>query len=129
MALHREQTKKIYVGDRSVGGGSPISLQSMTNTLTTDVEGTVSQILGLEKAGCDIVRVSTPDENSVMALREIKKRIQIPVIADIHFDHKLAIGAMEAGADGIRINPGNIGGKDKLKVVAHVAMEKGVPIR
>jgi (E)-4-hydroxy-3-methylbut-2-enyl-diphosphate synthase len=129
MALHREQTKKIFVGDRSVGGGSPISLQSMTNTLTTDVEGTVSQILGFEKAGCDIVRVSIPDEDSARALREIKKRIHIPLIADIHFNHKLAISAMEAGADGIRINPGNIGGKDKLKAVAQVAVKKNVPIR
>ncbi len=129
MALHRERTRRIFVGDRPVGGGSPVSIQSMTNTLTTDVKGTISQILGLEKAGCDIIRVSVPDDGSLKVLGEIMNRIHIPLIADIHFDHKLAIGAMEEGADGIRINPGNIGGKDKLKAVAKVAIEKHVPIR
>jgi (E)-4-hydroxy-3-methylbut-2-enyl-diphosphate synthase len=129
MALHRDQTRKIFVGGRAVGGGSPVSVQSMTNTLTSDAQGTISQILDLEKAGCDIVRSSVPDEDSLNALEEIKKRIHIPLIADIHFDYRLAIGAMEAGCDGIRINPGNIGGVNKLKEVARVARERNVPIR
>ena len=101
----------------------------MTNTLTTDASGTIAQIKDLEMAGCDIVRVSVPDEESVKALRKIRKGIHIPLIADIHFDYLLAIGAMENGADGIRINPGNIGGKEKLKSVAKVAIEHRVPIR
>jgi (E)-4-hydroxy-3-methylbut-2-enyl-diphosphate synthase len=101
----------------------------MTNTLTSDVRRTVSQILELEKAGCDIVRSSVPDEVSLKALGKIKKRIHIPLIADIHFDHKLAVGAMEAGCDGIRINPGNIGGISRLREVARVARERNVPVR
>jgi (E)-4-hydroxy-3-methylbut-2-enyl-diphosphate synthase len=129
MTLHREQTHRIFIGKHPVGGGSPVSIQSMANTLTTDVKGTISQIDGLEKAGCDIIRVSVPDEASVKGFGEIKKNIRIPLIADIHFDYRLAIGAMEQGADGIRINPGNIGGKDKLKKVADIARQIKVPIR
>ncbi|HVN71835.1 MAG TPA: flavodoxin-dependent (E)-4-hydroxy-3-methylbut-2-enyl-diphosphate synthase [Desulfomonilia bacterium] len=129
MTLYREQTKRIFVGKCPIGGGSPVSIQSMANTLTTDVPGTISQIEELEKAGCDIIRVSVPDEESVEAFGEIKKGIHIPLIADIHFDYRLAIGAMEKGADGIRINPGNIGGKDKLNEVARVAIKHKVPIR
>ncbi len=129
MVPHRERTHRILVGSCPVGGGSPVSIQSMTNTLTTDASGTIAQIKDLEMAGCDIVRVSVPDEESVKALRKIRKGIHIPLIADIHFDYLLAIGAMENGADGIRINPGNIGGKEKLKSVAKVAIEHRVPIR
>jgi (E)-4-hydroxy-3-methylbut-2-enyl-diphosphate synthase len=129
MTTHRAQTRRIFIGKYPVGGGSQVSIQSMTNTLTTDVQGTISQIEELEKAGCDIIRVSVPDEDSVHAFGEIKRGIRIPLIADIHFDYRLAVGAMEEGADGIRINPGNIGGKEKLKAVAHVAIQRGVPIR
>jgi (E)-4-hydroxy-3-methylbut-2-enyl-diphosphate synthase len=129
MTPHREQTHRIFIGKCPVGGGAPVSVQSMTNTLTTDVEGTVSQIEGLEKAGCDIIRISVPDEDSLTAFGEIRKRVRLPVIADIHFDYRLAIGSMEQGADGIRINPGNIGGRERLKSVARVAVERGVPIR
>ncbi len=112
-----------------MGGGAPVSIQSMTNTRTTDVAGTINQIRKLEEAGCDIVRVSVPDEDSLMAFGKIKKGIGIPIIADIHFDYLLAIGSMEKGADGIRINPGNIGGKDRLKAVAKAAIRHKVPIR
>ncbi|HPI91621.1 MAG TPA: flavodoxin-dependent (E)-4-hydroxy-3-methylbut-2-enyl-diphosphate synthase [Deltaproteobacteria bacterium] len=129
MTPHREQTRRIFVGTCPVGGGSRISIQSMTNTVTTDVEATLDQIHALVKAGCDIVRVSVPDDESVKAFGRIKERCLIPVIADIHFDHRLAIGAIEQGADAIRINPGNIGGKEKLMDVARAAMDRGVPMR
>ena len=129
MIPHREQTHRIFVGACPVGGGSRISIQSMTNTTTTDVEATVTQIEAFVQAGCDIVRVSVPDEDAVKAFGRIKKHSLIPVIADIHFDHRLAIGAIREGADCIRINPGNIGGRDKLKAVARTAMEHGIPIR
>ena len=129
MTPHREHTRRIYIGTCPVGGGSPVSIQSMTNTATTDVKGTIAQIEKLEKAGCDIVRVSIPDEDSVKAFGKIKRVIRLPLIADIHFDHRLAIGAIAEGADGIRINPGNIGGKERLKAVAKAAIENKVPIR
>lgn len=129
MALHRDQTKRIFVGDRAVGGGSPVSIQSMTNTPTSDAKRTIEQILELEKAGCDIIRSSVPDDESLKALKEIRKHIHIPLIADIHFDYRLAIGAMEEGCDGIRINPGNIGGPAKLKEVARAAIERNIPVR
>ena len=112
-----------------IGGGSPVSIQSMTNTATTDVKGTIAQIEELEKAGCDIVRISIPDEDSLKAFGKIKKGIRLPLIADIHFDHRLAIGAIAQGADGIRINPGNIGGKERLKAVAKASIERKIPIR
>ncbi|MFH2027739.1 MAG: flavodoxin-dependent (E)-4-hydroxy-3-methylbut-2-enyl-diphosphate synthase [Nanoarchaeota archaeon] len=121
-------TRQVKVGNVLVGGGAPVSIQSMTNTLTKDVSGTINQILDLEKAGCEIIRVSVPDEESLRALRSIKENISIPLVADIHYDHKLAIGA--AGiADKIRINPGNIGGADKVKEVIMAAKENGIPIR
>ena len=129
MTPHREHTRRIYIGTCPVGGGSPVSIQSMTNTATTDVKGTIAQIEKLEKAGCDIVRVSIPDEDSRKAFGKIKRGIRMPLIADIHFDHRLAIGAIAEGADGIRINPGNIGGKERLKAVAKAAIERKVPIR
>ncbi len=129
MSTHREQTKIINIGDRKIGGGNPILIQSMTNTPTQDVEATVAQILRLEQAGCDIIRCTVPDKEAALALKEIKKRIHIPLVADIHFDYKMAIAAMENGADKIRINPGNIGGREKVAAVVERAKERGIPIR
>lgn len=125
----REQTKVIKIGDKVIGGGNPILIQSMTNTKTEDVESTVKQILELEAAGCDIIRCAVPTMEAAKALSDIKKRIHIPLVADIHFDYRLAIAAMENGADKIRINPGNIGGKDKIKAVIDVAAANNIPIR
>ncbi len=117
------------MGSVPVGGGAPVSIQSMTNTPTKDAAATMSQIRSLEQAGCDIVRVSIPDEESLAAFREIKAGARIPVIADIHFDYKLAIGAIDAGADGIRINPGNIGSRQKVRLVARSAIDANIPVR
>jgi (E)-4-hydroxy-3-methylbut-2-enyl-diphosphate synthase len=125
----RKPTRQIKVGNVAVGGGSVISVQSMTNTPTADVAATVAQIRRLEAAGCDIVRVAVPDEESAAAVARIKPRIGIPLIADVHFDHRLAIAAVRAGADGLRINPGNIGSAKKVKAVVEVARERGIPIR
>lgn len=122
-------TKEIKIGNRIIGGNNPILIQSMTNTKTEDVEATVSQILQLEKAGCDIIRCTANNENAAKAFREIKKNIHIPIVADVHFDYRLAIMAIENGADKIRINPGNIGGRDNIKAVVSVAKEYNVPIR
>lgn len=129
MNPHREQTRRIFVGTCPVGGGSRVSIQSMTNTPTTDIEATVAQISALVQGGCDIVRVSVPDEDSAQAFGKIRKRSSIPVIADIHFDYRLAVRAMEEGADAVRINPGNIGGKDRLRTVVRAARDHGVPLR
>ncbi len=129
MRAHREQTKVITIGDRKIGGGNPILIQSMTNTPTQDVEATVEQILRLERAGCEIIRCTVPDEEAASALGEIKKRIHIPLVADIHFDYRMAIAAIENGADKIRINPGNIGGRDKVAAVVTAAAERKIPIR
>lgn len=129
MTSHREQTRRIYLGSVPIGGGAPVSIQSMTNTDTEDVEGTVFQILSLERAGCDIIRVSIPDEGAAAAFAKIRKSVHIPVVADIHFDHRLAIAAIEGGADGIRINPGNIGSAKKVEAVARAASRAGIPIR
>lgn len=129
MSLARENTKKIKIGDRVIGHGNPILIQSMTNTKTEDIEATVEQILKLEKAGCDIVRCTVPNEEAAKAFQEIKKRISIPLVADIHFDYRMAILAIEYGADKIRINPGNIGGQEKLKEVVRAAKEREIPIR
>jgi len=112
-----------------IGGGSPVTIQSMTNTKTKDVPETVKQILLLEQAGCDIVRVAVPDEESARAIADIKRDIHIPLVADIHFDYRLAISAMEHGADKIRLNPGNIGGEDRVQAVAAVAKQRHIPIR
>lgn len=127
--MHREQTRVITIGDKKIGGGNPILIQSMTNTKTENVEETVSQILQLEKAGCDIIRCAVPTMEAARAIEEIKKQIHIPLVADIHFDYRLAIAAMEHGADKIRINPGNIGGKDNVRAVVEKAKEKNIPIR
>lgn len=129
MAAYRERTKTISIGDRVIGGGNPILIQSMTNTKTEDVKGTVSQILALEKAGCEIIRCTVPTPEAASAIREIKRQIHIPLVADIHFDYRLAIAAMENGADKIRINPGNIGDAGRVKAVVEAAKERGIPIR
>ena len=127
--MYRDNTKIIKIGDKLIGGGSPIMIQSMTNTHTEDVEATVKQILRLEKAGCDIIRCTVPTIEAAHAIKEIKKQIHIPLVADIHFDYKMAIAAMENGADKIRINPGNIGSTDKIKAVVDVAKSRNIPIR
>ena len=126
---HREKTKVIQIGDQKIGGGNPILIQSMTNTKTEDVRATVAQILALERAGCEIIRCTVPTMEAALAFSEIKKQIHIPLVADIHFDYKMAIAAMENGADKIRINPGNIGGRDKVAAVVETAKERNIPIR
>ena len=125
----REQTRKTVIGDRVIGGGEPILIQSMTNTRTEDTEATVRQIRGLEQAGCDIIRVAVPNMEAAKAVKEIKKRISIPLVADIHFDYRLAIAAIENGADKIRINPGNIGEAKRIQAVVQAAKERKIPIR
>ena len=122
-------TKVIQIGDRKIGGGNPIAIQSMTNTKTEDVKATVEQILRLERAGCEIIRCTVPTLEAAAAIREIKKQIHIPLVADIHFDYRLAIAAMENGADKIRINPGNIGSTDRVKAVVDRAKAGNIPIR
>jgi (E)-4-hydroxy-3-methylbut-2-enyl-diphosphate synthase len=127
--MYRDNTKKIQIGNCTIGGGSPVAIQSMCNTKTEDVQATVDQILALERAGCEIIRCAVPTMEAAEALSEIKKQIHIPLVADIHFDYRLAIAAMEHGADKIRINPGNIGGEDRLRAVVEKAKEYQVPIR
>lgn len=125
----RDNTKVIKIGNKLIGGGNPVMIQSMTNTRTDDVRATVEQIKRLEEAGCDIVRCTVPNEACAKAIKEIKKEITIPLVADIHFDYKMAIAAMENGADKIRINPGNIGAKENVKAVVDVAKSMSIPIR
>jgi (E)-4-hydroxy-3-methylbut-2-enyl-diphosphate synthase len=127
--IPRRRTRQIYVGYVKIGGDAPISVQSMTKTDTRDVRETVRQIKHLEEAGCEIVRVAVVDEEASCAISQIKKKIRIPIIADIHFNYRLAMKSMEAGADGLRINPGNIGGKDRLKAVILEAKNRSIPIR
>lgn len=131
MVIHmfRDQTKVIHIGNKVIGGGNPIMIQSMTNTKTTDVSETVKQIHRLEEAGCDIIRSTVPTLEAAKAIKEIKKEISIPLVADIHFDYQMAIAAIENGADKIRINPGNIGSKEKVAEVVKAAKERNVPIR
>ena len=126
---NRKLTKEIRIGDRVIGGNHPILIQSMTNTKTEDVSETVEQILQLEQAGCDIIRCAVPTMEAARALGDIKKRIHIPLVADIHFDYRLAIAAMENGADKIRINPGNIGAKERVQAVVDAAKQHQIPIR
>lgn len=128
-AMYREHTKTIKIGNQVIGGGHPVLIQSMTNTKTEDVAATVAQILTLEKTGCQIIRCAVPTMEAARALGEIKKQIHIPLVADIHFDYKLAIAAMENGADKIRINPGNIGSRERIQAVVDVAKERQIPIR
>ncbi len=127
--IQRKPTNKIKVGDIFIGGDSPISVQSMTNTDTRDVRATVEQIKRLEEEGCRIIRVAIPDSQSAQAVKEIKKAIKIPLVADIHFDYRLALECMRNGVDKIRLNPGNIGGQDRVKAVADMARERQIPIR
>ena len=127
--MGREESKIARIGDRVIGGGNPILIQSMCNTKTEDVKATVEQILGLEKAGCDIIRVAVPTKEAAEGLGRIKRQIHIPLVADIHFDYRLAIAAIENGADKIRINPGNIGSVDRVRAVVDKARERGIPIR
>ncbi|MCD8366696.1 MAG: flavodoxin-dependent (E)-4-hydroxy-3-methylbut-2-enyl-diphosphate synthase [Clostridiales bacterium] len=122
-------TKQIMVGSVTVGGGAPVAIQSMCSTHTDDVEATVQQILRLEAAGCEIVRVAVPDKESAFAVDKIKERIHIPLVVDIHFDYKLALACIERGADKVRINPGNIGGEDRVKAVADACRQRNIPIR
>ena len=127
--IKRRQTREIAIGDVKLGNNHPIAVQSMTNTLTGDVEATVAQIHRLEAAGCELIRVAVPDMEAAVALRSIRDAISIPLIADIHFDSRLAVAAIEHGAQGIRINPGNLGGHEKLARVVAAARQHGVPIR
>ena len=127
--LVRRKTKQIKVGDVVIGGGAPIVVQSMTKTDTRDGQATLRQIRRLEKAGCEIVRLAIPDEEAAAAFGEMRKKVKIPLIADIHFDHKLALSCLEKGVDGLRINPGNIGSKTKVRQVAKMAKNRNVPIR
>ncbi|MCI8374404.1 MAG: flavodoxin-dependent (E)-4-hydroxy-3-methylbut-2-enyl-diphosphate synthase [Lachnospiraceae bacterium] len=125
----RKNTRTIQIGDRVIGGGNPILIQSMTNTKTEDIKATVDQIHRLTAAGCEIIRCTVPTLEAAKALTEIKKQITIPLVADIHFDYRMALAAIEHGADKIRINPGNIGGKDRVKAVVDAAKERKIPIR
>lgn len=127
--MYRDNTKVIHIGDKVIGGGNPIMIQSMTNTKTDDVAATAAQIRRLEEAGCDIIRCTVPNMEAAKAIAAIKKEISIPLVADIHFDYQMAIAAMENGADKIRINPGNIGSKEKVAEVVRVAKERNIPIR
>lgn len=127
--MERSITREIKIGNKVIGGNNPILIQSMTNTKTEDVAATVAQIKQLEEAGCDIIRCAVPTMEAAKAISEIKRQINIPLVADIHFDYKLAIAAMENGADKIRINPGNIGSEDRVKAVVDVAKQRNIPIR
>jgi (E)-4-hydroxy-3-methylbut-2-enyl-diphosphate synthase len=128
-SIPRKKTRQIFIGPVPVGGGAPIAVQSMTKTDTRSVSSTVAQILLLQKAGCEIVRVAVPDREAAEKLGEIKRKIDIPLVADIHFDHRLALVAIEQGVDGLRLNPGNIGGRERIARVAKAAQERKVPIR
>lgn len=127
--MERTRTKVVKIGNRLIGGGNPILIQSMTNTKTEQVEATVAQIRALEAAGCDIIRCAVPTMEAAEALKEIRKRISIPLVADIHFDYKLALAAIRHGADKIRINPGNIGSRERVRAVMEAAKERNIPIR
>ena len=127
--MKRIDTRKIMVGNVQIGGQNRVIIQSMCNTKTKDVKSTVNQILELEKAGCEIIRVAALDLEDAKAIKEIKKQIHIPIVADIHFDYKIALEAINAGVDKVRINPGNIGSEDKVKAVVNKCKEKNIPIR
>ncbi len=127
--MKRENTKTVKIGDCVIGGGNPILIQSMTNTKTEDVKATVEQIQRLTRAGCEIIRCTVPTQEAACALKEIRRQISIPLVADIHFDYRLAIASIENGADKIRINPGNIGGPERVKAVVRAARERQIPIR
>lgn len=127
--MERKNTREIHIGDKVIGGGQPILIQSMCNTKTEDIKGTIAQILELERAGCEIIRVAVPTMEAAESLKKIKEQIHIPLVADIHFDYRLAIAAVEHGADKIRINPGNIGARERVQAVVDKAKERQIPIR
>ena len=127
--MDRTKTRKVMVGNVQIGGQNKVVIQSMCNTKTKDVDATVKQILDLEKAGCEIIRVAALDMEDAKAIKEIKKQIHIPIVADIHFDYKIALEAIKAGVDKVRINPGNIGSEDKVKAVVDQCKEQHIPIR
>jgi (E)-4-hydroxy-3-methylbut-2-enyl-diphosphate synthase len=127
--MDRTKTRRVQIGRVPVGGGAPVAVQSMTTTDTRDPDATVAQILALERAGCEIVRVAVPDKTAAEALPSIKARIHVPLVADIHFDYRLALAALEAGVDKLRLNPGNIGSEERVRIVAREAKSRGVPIR
>lgn len=127
--MTRNDTRVVRIGDRVIGGGNPVLIQSMCNTKTEDVVATVAQILKLEEAGCEIIRVAVPTMEAAEALKQIKKEIHIPLVADIHFDYRLAVAAIENGVDKIRINPGNIGSRERVKAVVDAAKARRIPIR
>lgn len=127
--MYRDNTRTVQIGNKVIGGGNPVLMQSMTNTATEDVEATVAQILRLERAGCEIIRCTVPTMEAAQALSKIKEQIHIPLVADIHFDYKMAIAAIDNGADKIRINPGNIGNREKVAAVVAAAKERNIPIR
>lgn len=127
--MERKNTREIHIGDKVIGGGQPILIQSMCNTKTEDIKGTIAQILELERAGCEIIRVAVPTMEAAESLKKIKEQIHIPLVADIHFDYRLAIAAVEQGADKIRINPGNIGARERVQAVVDKAKERQIPIR
>lgn len=127
--IKRRKTRQVRIGAVPIGGGAPIVVQSMTKTDTKDREATISQIKRLESMGCDIVRLAVPDQEAVEALAEIKKEVSVPLVADIHFEYRLAIASVEKGVDGLRINPGNIGSKEKVKAVVNAARDRNIPIR
>lgn len=129
MMIQRKKTRQIHIGPIAIGGGAPISVQSMTNTKTTDTEATVAQIQALTAAGCDIVRLAVPDMAAAQNLGRIIRAVQVPLVADIHFDYRLAIEAIHQGIAGLRLNPGNIGGEDKVRAVVHEAKAAHIPIR
>ena len=129
ITLPRRETRPVSIGGVQVGGGAPISVQSMTKTDTRDIRATVAQIRRLEKAGCEIVRLAVPDREAVNALREIRRKVRPPLVADIHFDHRLALACIDLGIDGLRLNPGNIGSRDKVRAVVAAAKDRGIPIR
>ena len=127
--VHRTQTRPVKVGNIQIGGNDQVVIQSMTTTKTHDVKATVEEIKKLEEAGCQIVRVACPDQRAAEAIPLIKKEVSVPLVADIHFDYKLALKAIEGGIDKIRINPGNIGRREKVEAVVKAAKERGIPIR
>ena len=127
--MNRKTTKAVQIGDVRIGGGAPVAVQSMTNTKTEDIQATVQQIRALTEAGCEIVRCAVPTMEAAEALREIRRQITIPLVADIHFDYRLALKAIESGVDKVRINPGNIGSRERVRAVADAARERGIPIR
>jgi (E)-4-hydroxy-3-methylbut-2-enyl-diphosphate synthase len=129
MMMHRENTRPVRIGGKVIGGGNPVLIQSMTNTVTSDIDATVDQIIRLEKAGCDIIRCAVTSSEDAAAIKEIKKKIHIPVVADIQFDYRLAVASIENGIDKVRINPGNIGSEDRVREVVSAASRNGVPIR